>query len=400
MNKVNGECRVFDKNLGPLKVKNLTTNNEILCKIDGIDSYCAVNSILKTTEQKSFCITFSNGSVVRVSNLIDETNSPSHKEINNIINSDIGWMIGAHLGDGNCDRKLIENINESYYKYRVRFNGDNEKVVSEYSKVINNVTNSNNIYSKISRYSNNVDVWEYCISNKKVQEFVNYYLDGQFGNKTHTGFVPKYISENSYWLSFIAGLIDSDGYIKSNGSVDIAICMAEVINDVCIFLSTYGVEYKHTYKITKRENESNIHRLVIYFRNEIVKTISHLMKHNDKVNKISSSTSIKKFKSGKYEVSNEIIQKILNTKLDYNDNRYSNMCAIKSIVRKSGNLVGLASLSLFKDLGSISIDEYYEIINKCIISKVNVNEIVEDFYEIHTSSGNYYAGEYGLVLLS
>jgi hypothetical protein len=59
---------------------------------------------------------------------------PSQKEIrSHIHNSDIGWFIGAHLGDGSADIITVMNKKAygTYYykKYRTRILGDNENVI-------------------------------------------------------------------------------------------------------------------------------------------------------------------------------------------------------------------------------------------------------------------------------
>jgi len=407
MKHMHEDCKVYEKIKGPTAIKNLNIGDWVLVKLDNVDTFSEITSIEESynNEPKNL-IVFNNGSELRIQcNIKDNLlfNRPINVDIvdNEPSNeaSDIGWMIGMHMGDGTCDRKLYSTIKGDYFKYRVRINGDNEEIIRKYGIIFNSISNSNIKYSIDGRTAYKVDVWQYTISNKNVENVVNYYFDGKFGDKTYCGITPSYINRNNTWISYIAGLIDSDGHVKDGGSIDIAMCMSSVIDDICIYLSSIASDYKYSRKTSIRANEQPINRLVVYRRSKIIQKLLNHITHQKKHLLISKGNPNKYYSPVKFDISDEMYNRLMCKKLPISttDDRYLNTRAVQSLMRKSKGKIGLASLALFLDLNLISQLEYNTIISKLCIVNINQLEDLHRYINIRTAEGSIYVGNYGLV---
>jgi hypothetical protein len=312
--------------------------------------------------------------------------------------SELAWFLGMHTGDGTCDRKLIDTKRRNYYKYRLRVLGDNENIIMRYCEFANKKLFTNVKYKLSTKKIYKSDVWEYSVCSKTVEGFVNLYFDGCFGNKTYTGNVYSTIIKNNLWIPYISGLIDSDGTIKQSGSITICMCMYNVIECLCNILSRHGIRYHVKHNLNVRKNEKPLYNLTIYLNETISKNICDHMGHESKIKKINSGNTNKFFSISLYSVGKEIFERIIGAKFKTdNIDEYKNASAIKRLLKSRNGLLGLGGLVLYKNLDIISDEEYFEIIRREPIKEISKITESAKFISLETESGNYYAGNFGLV---
>lgn len=314
-------------------------------------------------------------------------------------NTDIGWIIGAHMGDGSCD--IINNKHTGYNnKYRFRFLGDNENLVSEYTRIFNQLSESNRKYSLSSREDYKVDCWEYCNANNCNELIISLFFDNQYGKKTYSGKVPSYVSRNRLWWSFIAGLVDTDGWIKNDAeSICLRLCAKNIIDEVVCFLVSQGVSC-YTYVITDvRDNERPMYGLTIHGSEEFYHFFVNYLRHPVKKQKILDKiTNVKEFSHKKYLTQKEYAD-IMSAYENSNIKKTGNIASCISLLRTGiDKKIGLGSLNEFVKSGVLSTEKKKE-----ISQRIEVIEIIEDhdstsYIDIEVEdTNNFYAGNYGLV---
>ena len=210
-------------------------------------------------------------SVLKVSEKFQSYSIPNDQ---NLI--DIGWMIGMHFGDGTADKN-----------YRIRMLGDEEVIVCDYTSIVNRETSSNCNHCKSTRKGYKSDVWEVVIKNNRTEAFVKKFFDNTTGHKTYTWKVPTYVKDNNLMVPFLAGLIDSDGYITTSGRIDINTCSLSAAKEICEFLASVGEPYSLTQKEPRRSNEHTIWLIRIPNYSKLYDDLKNLMRHPKKVQRMS-----------------------------------------------------------------------------------------------------------------
>jgi len=316
--------------------------------------------------------------------------------------SEIGWFIGCHMGDGTCDLKNA--------KARFRNLGDNESVIKEYARIANLLSGQKCNYFKSTRKHYKSDVWEFTLSRSKAAtKILEKYLDNQHGKKTYSGFIPKFIKDNNLWIPFLAGLVDSDGWIRSEKSIKIAICAKNIIDELSVFLGASGIRYGISIRSPRldRPNEQTLYCLTIYASDLITAKLQPLLKHSVKkeILNISNREFSYTVPIGKIEqqeiVTNYIAQQ-------YQTNRYNkattekrkakaNLNAIIRLLKNCGR-IGLGGLKSFLEHGIITQDKLNEILQRVEIVEISQDASTEVYYDLEVEgNNNFYAGDYGLV---
>lgn len=410
---------VLTRDRGFLRIKDVIVGDFILSRKTNTEDFYSEVICKYETEVDSYSrVASKNGTYINIQSSDDllthdeEYKSTSSNNLQNIIipakNLDVfnydknlsetGWFIGMHTGDGTCDRKRIVSKLRDYFKYRLRINGDNENIIKRYSDFINNELNSKTNYSISSRSDNKSTVWDYTKCSRDVELIVNKYFDGKFGNKTYSGVVYSYIINNNLWIPYIAGLMDADGAIKENGSLEISICMKSVIELLCNILSKSGIRYHVSRKTSVRQNETPLYRLTIYLYEEISTHICYNMGHEIKTSKIMAGDKNKFFSPYLYTIGKDVFDRIMTTKFKNQGSvEYGNAHTVKTLVKSRNGLLGLGGLVLYKNLGVISEEEYFEIIRREPIKEITTINESSNFISLETESGNYYAGNFGLM---
>ncbi len=305
--------------------------------------------------------------------------------------ADIAWFLGAHTGDGSCDKNNI--------KFRLRINGNNKSVIEHYAKIANTLTNSNCNVNLDNRRCYKDTVWIYTQTNNSVYQIVEKYLDGKYGKKVYNGDIYSFIEYNNLWIPYLAGLIDTDGHIKKNGTIDINICMSKVIDKLSCMLSANNIDLHFNEKISKRNNEKTGYRLIIYRRNNIIDKLIKYIQHDDKKNILLNTCNDyahKNFSMTYYITDNEYIE-IIN-KYQVIKNKSNNLIKNISLLKKKRKLGIGALIDLFNN-NILTIDQYNNILKRIdIIDIIKENNVKLNYYDINVENNhNYFAGNFGLI---
>lgn len=301
---------------------------------------------------------------------------------------DLGWMIGMHFGDGTVDKN-----------YRIRILGDNENIIKVYASILNKETGSNRNYNKSNRKNYRSDVWEFSLKNSSTEPFVKKYFDDTTGQKTYTWTIPSFIKNNDLMLPFLAGLIDSDGYITASGRIDINTCSERGAREICEFLASVGEPYSVSRKESKRPNEHVQWCIRIPNYAKIYSDLKTIMKHEKKIARMDST---RRSHSGSYFLTSDETSNMKNWFFNQftrtEKRRYENLKSNKnnSIRNKKS---GICSLKLFKESGYLSEKKYNEITSRRYVKTITEdNQIKRSYIDIEVEgNNNYYAGEFGFI---
>lgn len=301
---------------------------------------------------------------------------------------DLGWMIGMHFGDGTADKN-----------YRIRILGDNENIIKVYASILNRETGSNCNYKKSTKKIYRSDVWEFTLKNSSTESFVKKYFDDTTGQKTYTWTIPSFIKNNNLMLPFLAGLIDSDGYITVSGRIDINTCSERGAREICEFLASIGEPHSVSRKESKRPNEHVQWCIRIPNYAKIYSDLKTLMKHEKKIARMNST---RRSHSGSYFLTSDETSNMKNwffnqfTRTD--KRRYENLQSNKNNAIRNKKS-GICSLKLFKESGYLSEEKYNEITSRRYVKTIiEDNQIKRSYIDIEVEgNNNYYAGEFGFI---
>lgn len=301
---------------------------------------------------------------------------------------DLGWMIGMHFGDGTVDKN-----------YRIRILGNNENIIKVYASILNKETGSNRNYNKSTKKNYRSDVWEFSLKNRSTEPFVKKYFDDTTGQKTYTWTIPSFIKNNDLMLPFLAGLIDSDGYITVSGRIDISTCSERGAREICEFLASVGEPHSVSRKESKRPNEHVQWCIRIPNYAKIYSDLKTMMKHEKKIARMDST---RRSHSGSYFLTSDETSNMKNWSFNQftrtEKRRYENLQSNKnnSIRNKKS---GICSLKLFKESGYLSEKKYNEITSRRYVKTITEdNQIKRSYIDIEVEgNNNYYAGEFGFI---
>jgi ribonucleoside-diphosphate reductase alpha chain len=328
---------------------------------------------------------------------------------------EIGWFIGAHTGDGTLgfikdyqqekyERVYYERVYKGNKRLRIRILGNNEEVVKKYTNICNSLVGSNSKYSRSTRKSYKSVCWQYTSNSSKLFKVAQKYFDNKVGKKTYDCPVFSFVRDNDLWMPYIAGLIDTDGHIRSDtGHIDIAICAKQVIDEISSFLSAHGFKIHVVTRKPKRKNEKQLYRLTINDQ-EFSKIIIQYLCHDEKIQQLEKHLD-NRFYSRVFSFSDqEKVDVLLNYKrIKYTANQNltlkerSNRSAIVSLLKKrselgQGEIIALRNFKLISENKSKEIMQRYRI--------VGLEKEKEDLKYIDIEvedNNNYYAGNYGLI---
>lgn len=301
-----------------------------------------------------------------------------------------GWFIGAHIGDGSCDKTKKG-------KYRFRCSGDNQEVIEHYAKIYRSFTGSTAETHKSYRKDYKVDCWEFDNSKSANQTILSDYLDNQYGSKCYDATVPRFIVDNDLWIPFIAGLTDTDGYIKDRATIVISICAKKVIDAIASYLSSIGVACSvHSYESNK-ESEATKWRLTIMSQSKINTAIANHMVHNDKKAKLLNNKAYENSRS--YYISSDEKTNIID---NYNmkSSKTPGNCAtmICTMKKDDKNSIGIGALKEFAANDILDYHKQLEISQRVYVESIEQDIESDVYYDIEVeNTNNFYAGNYGLV---
>jgi len=307
--------------------------------------------------------------------------------------TDIGWLLGVHMGDGSCiDYKKTQ-------QYNFRISGDNENVVKEYARVFNAFTNKKNIYKVSTRKDYSVPVWEYyaTLSHEKGKVFLDKYLDNQYGKKTYTGKTPSFIKENNLWIPYIAGLIDADGAIREKGSaVCLALCTKTIIDEIATFLTSHGISCKVSTYVPKKSNEQIRYQLYIHSSRLFWNILSPYLRHEVKRTKLENH-SVREY-SQRLPITSQELQEFERRYQD-TPKKPNDLAAVMYLSRKNG-IMGKASLNQLVTKDILSEKEQQSILQRVQIVNIETDTESTKYIDIEVEhTNNFYAGNNGMICI-
>lgn len=429
---------VCTKEKSIIPIKDVEIGMHIL-SFDAIKKTSAYNKVLNkfstdVSVKDRVLVTFNNGTILKTSKkhpiLLENDNGYFYKNVGDLKkgdvcikhepkpllldNDDIGWFIGAHLGDGSCDKRKqrIKNTNKTknikeYYEYdefRFRIAGDNENIIKHYGMIFGKLTGKTTNYHLSYNKKYSVPVWKYASSSSYNEEIIVKYFDNQYGKKTYNCFVPAYIKDNNLWWSMIVGLIDTDGHLKEKGQrIDLSITSRNLINDISSFLSSNGVPLKVSSYTPKRKNEKNIYKLSIFYSKEIWEYLSKYLRHSIK-KKILQKKIGKEF-SKTYSLFENEVNKII---YSYNCLKYKNdksfnernLLSANIINIKKQHRVGKANLNTLVNNNLLSQFERQKILQRTEVLSIENDYNSKKYVDIEVeNTNNFYCGDFGFVVI-
>lgn len=299
---------------------------------------------------------------------------------------EIGWLIGAHIGDGSCDSN-----------YRIRFNKSDKDVVETYANRLNKITGSTTSVVEELKYE--VNSCRYISTKKSNKEFIEKYFDNQIGDKTLTAFTPSFIKNNNLWIPYIAGLIDTDGFCLNSGRLELTLSNKNIIQDIAEWLSMNGEYFSVLYKQDNRsETFNDCYIIHIHTNTRCYKDIVKYLVNNKRIcnkteftNQSNSLPLIEKEQQIVFNYKASNIKKITDIKY------YNQFLANRKNLRKTQKF-GISSLNLCKDVNCFMEDKYNEIISRTNIKSIEFVKEKHNYIDIVVEDNqNYYAGNFGFV---
>jgi len=182
----------------------------------------------------------------------------------NELNSDLMWLVGFFIGDGNISEFVDNRGGNNLKKYKVRFFSEKQEALRKVAKILNKYFGcrvkviQNDKRSEVLR--------EVATSKMEVAEFFLKY-GFKAGKKVYDVSIPLKIKRNiskQNVFSLLAGLMDSDGHIsKRDGDFEYYTVSQKLADDLLEVCTRAGIMVSKSEKPSKRENEVDGWRLRI-----------------------------------------------------------------------------------------------------------------------------------------
>ncbi len=190
-------------------------------------------------------VVFSNNSI------LEDWPFKEYQKINEIIiDEDIGWLLGYFLGDGSLGPYLN--------KKRLRFFDESLETLDKVSKILSRLTNKKYKVQKDTRNKTRYIV----MYNQRIIEFIRAVTDIS-GQKENIRIPPIiYKSPLAVIKAFLAGLIDSDGYVsKDKIRTAYATSSKQLIEELSALLSLFGFRISIRKRRPKKEKWQEMYEL-------------------------------------------------------------------------------------------------------------------------------------------
>jgi ribonucleoside-diphosphate reductase alpha chain len=181
--------------------------------------------------------------------------------------SEQAWFAGAHLGDGSAYEKhydyksmrsvWAERARKAGRRLIFKIRAAEREVVERYAAFFRRFYGSQ---AKVVEAAtpNGTAVWDYTVASFEASQAADL-IDEQIGAKTKGLRVPRWIAEHPerYFLPFLAGLIDTDGYVQAErGSVSLSMQSHKFAEELKSTLALFGVNAG----ITHRKPREHVYR--------------------------------------------------------------------------------------------------------------------------------------------
>ena len=201
-----------------------------------------------------------------------------------IIDSQLGWLIGFILGDGSF------GYVPSLRQYRLRMFSGTTDVLERAKQILAN----QDINVSIQKDKRNL----FSISTL-TQAFVHTMLEAcglqKFGPKDSSIRIPELITKSPLNVvrAFVAGLLDSDGYVAEDGSPSYSTASQEMAQDLSALCSLLGYQPSVSVKPPKGKGRSNIYTVqlcVLPQVNLLAKDIGQYMANTNRLSRLHSNS--------------------------------------------------------------------------------------------------------------
>lgn len=308
--------------------------------------------------------------------------------------SEIGWLIGAHIGDGTSD--IVKNECGSDTT-RIRFSKSDKEVVEKYKSIIEKITGSNTkvVLNTSKRYQ--TEVWSYFSTNKNNSIFIEKYFDSQRNNKTLTAKIPSFIKENNLWIPFIAGLIDTDGFTIDGGKFEITLSNQNVISELTEWIKSINDLCNVKIRTDNRKETFNdSYTLSIYSYSKIYNLIAKYLVNKKRIKEVG------KQQSQNFALLNNEIDTVLSFKMSNIKDKtmYDRILGNRKHLKKT-HRANLMSLQNYQQFNMFDNNEINSIISRTKLDKVFYDKSKKQvYYDISVEdNNNYYAGNFGFVVI-
>ncbi|MEM7824681.1 MAG: adenosylcobalamin-dependent ribonucleoside-diphosphate reductase, partial [Candidatus Aenigmatarchaeota archaeon] len=185
------------------------------------------------------------------------------------LDKDLAWLIGYFIGDGSIDKRKYKIKGKLYEDLRLRFSGETITSLKKAKKIIKEKFGD---YSRIVSDKRKNSFILNCVGRKATSFFVNITKS----NKTYSIGLPEFILKSNLTIiySFLAGLIDSDGYVTKDGKTKYATTSKLLAEKLSVLSSLLGlgggiVKNGNTYTVTliAKSNSPEIMKILINLSN-------------------------------------------------------------------------------------------------------------------------------------
>lgn len=176
----------------------------------------------------------------------------THDLSSEVIFDQKAWFVGAFLGDG------CSNVLEQFGSRRIRFVKNDEQFVQKFADVISALSGETTVCKKSIREDYKTDMWSVEKTLHRDNPLVSGWdkLVGKLpSRKTKVLDIPEWIkttSDKNIFMSFLTGLVDTDGTISTN-KVSISTISERLYNSLQQYSSLFGIyPWTHIQKVEKQ----------------------------------------------------------------------------------------------------------------------------------------------------
>ncbi len=210
---------------------------------------------------------------------------------------DLGWALGAYLGDGcaylshkRVYQKDYKGLGKQRFAYRLKFAGDSREVIERFVEIINTYCGLHVQPHQRKRSDYQSPVYEVSTNAYSLHKFLEL-TDWQTGRKCYTLHIPQRIwrASEETALAFIAGLIDTDGVVDNRrGRITYSSVSRTMVEELQALISllggqtlVHGKKREGTVTSSGISNRKDVYELSLYADDIILKILPYL-RHSEK----------------------------------------------------------------------------------------------------------------------
>lgn len=151
------------------------------------------------------------------------------------------WFVGSYLGDGTSRRQ------KKYDGLHVRLNGNNESVVASFANTLSEIANIETKYTVDESKHYSVPMWKMdktLYRDNKIAKQWDTLVGHYTAAKTKYIHIPEWIKstyDKNIFMSFLAGLIDTDGHISDKCKIHYTTSSEQMKKDLEKYCPIYGI---------------------------------------------------------------------------------------------------------------------------------------------------------------